>query len=88
MKFLLLTCLSFFAMSSFAEGDLEAHKAKANEHFDKKISRLNEAKTCTNSAATMEAFKACNHALQEDMKAMKKDWKKDKEEHHKKNKKK
>ena len=91
MKVLLAVTLSAFAVSSFAQGDLETHKAKALEHFDKKISMLNEAKSCISGAATMEAFKACKEDHRNKMKAMKKEWKEkmmDKHDHMKDHKKK
>ncbi|HXH29969.1 MAG TPA: hypothetical protein VNJ01_04085 [Bacteriovoracaceae bacterium] len=84
MKLLLVTGLALLSMSSFAQEDLAAHKAKENENFDKRISRLTEAKTCVNAAATKEAFKSCKEALHKDMQAMKEDWKNHKKEHHKK----
>lgn len=80
MKFLVAVCLSSFAFGALAQEDLANMKKMANEHLDKKITRLQEAKKCVSDAASMESYKVCKYDLHEDMQTMKREMKEGKDE--------
>lgn len=69
-KFLGLSVLAL-SLSSFAQDDLTSMKQKANQHIDQKMSTLQTAKGCVNSATTTDKFKACKYDMKEDMKMQK-----------------
>ena len=71
MKFLITLSLAAFSVGAFAQQDLNAMKSKANEHIDKKMGSLQEAKTCVNNAGSIDKFKACKYDMHDDMKKMK-----------------
>lgn len=81
MKTLLAIALCLGSFSSFAdmhemEGKtFEEKKAKMTEHLDKKISHLNESKSCVSSATDEAGLKACKKKMWEEKKAMKEKWK-------------
>jgi hypothetical protein len=71
MKFLVTLSLAAFTSVAFAQSDLSNMKEDANAHIDRKISNLQEAKSCINDASTTDAFKACKYDMHKDMKRMK-----------------
>lgn len=63
----LVSILGFIGISinAHSEGeDLNARKAEMNANIDAKIKRLQEHKTCINSASTREAMKACHEQME------------------------
>lgn len=71
MKTLVTVSLFALSISAFAQSDLNSMKQKANEKIDKKMTSLQEAKTCVNNATTTDKFKACKYDMHEDMKMQK-----------------
>jgi hypothetical protein len=53
----------------------EEKKAKMLEHFEKRISHLNEGKSCVSSAKDEEGLKACHQKMKSHREEMKKAWK-------------
>lgn len=68
MKLILTFVLALSAASALAQEDLNTMKTKANAHLNKKLSSLESAKSCINSADSIEKFKACKYDMHEDMK--------------------
>ena len=79
MKVLLTMVLGLFTMSAFAD-KLTEKKDMMNEHLDKKITRLQAAKSCIQEAKTEDALKACKTDMKDDMKEMKAEFKDKKKE--------
>jgi hypothetical protein len=76
MKVLLLA-LAFLSTVSFADdnANFEEHKKEILSHIDKKISMLNEHKTCVSSASSKDDLKKCHEGMKEDREVMKKEHK-------------
>lgn len=72
MKLILTFVLALSAAGALAQEDLNTLKSKANSHLNKKLSSLETAKSCINSADSIEKFKACKYDMYEDMKKNKK----------------
>ena len=53
----------------------EEKKSKMLEHFEKRISHLNEGKSCVSSATDEAALKACHQKMKGLREEMKKAWK-------------
>ncbi len=68
MKLILTFVLALSAAGALAQEDLNTMKTKANAHLNKKLSSLESAKSCINSADSIEKFKACKYDMHEDMK--------------------
>lgn len=71
MKFLIALSFAVLSVSAFSQEDLNSMKNKANSQIDKKMSSLQSAKSCVNSAQSMDKFKACKYDMHEDMKMQK-----------------
>jgi hypothetical protein len=67
MKFLSILALASLASGVFAAEDLSAMKNKANSQIDQKMSSLQTAKSCVNSASSVDKFKACKYDMHEKM---------------------
>lgn len=72
MKLILTFVLALSAAGALAQEDLNTMKSKANAHLNKKLSSLETAKSCINSADSVEKFKACKYDMHEEMKKNKK----------------
>ncbi len=75
MKFLLVLSLSLSSLSVFAHDhdkgpSLEDAKAKILAHLEKRISHINETKTCVSAATSKEALKVCKDNMRSKGKAM------------------
>jgi hypothetical protein len=73
LKSLIFIVTATCSFSAFAQDDISAHKAEMTANMDKRISMLNEAKTCIASASTKEDMKKCHQGLKEDRMEMRKD---------------
>ena len=75
MKFILFTtllCLPAFAQDDAGKAALfQQAKTDMLSNFDQRISNLNNAKTCVNSATDGKALKACHDQLNDATKALK-----------------
>ncbi|GEM_PF-5552236 len=72
--FIILSLLSFsvFAREGHGEKPTVAQiKEKMNAGLDKRITTMQEAKTCVSKAETHEALKACRQGLRENRKELK-----------------
>lgn len=70
MKYLIMVLLLVFASSiSQAKGSMEERKAKALTRIDKKISLMNEHKSCVASASKKDDIKTCRTTHKSKMKA-------------------
>ncbi|MFY7994643.1 MAG: hypothetical protein ACOVP4_15195 [Bacteriovoracaceae bacterium] len=82
MKFMSLVLL-VFSFSVFAEGDGEMFqkgKAMMLSNMDKRISILQESKSCISSASNRDQMKACRDQMKAKMKEIKEDAKEGKVE--------
>lgn len=70
MKFLIVLSVSVLSLSAFAQ-NLGSMKQEATSHIDRKMSTLQEARSCIQNAETREAFKACKYDMHEEMKMQK-----------------
>ena len=81
MKILsIFICLySFLAFADHHEEKggktFEEKKSKMLEHFEKRISQLNEGKSCVSSATDEAGLKACHEKMKSQREEMKKAWK-------------
>lgn len=74
----LASLVLFSANGAFAQGNsagpggagMEAHKQEVLAHMDKRITALQEAKSCISAAADQESMKKCHESLKEDRMAM------------------
>ncbi len=71
MKLLIGSLMVLTAFAAHAEGSLSEMKRMANDHMTQKMSSMQTAKSCIESAQTKEAFKACKYDMHEDMKMQK-----------------
>lgn len=78
MKFLITVSLAVFSIGAFAQQDLNSMKQEATSKIDRKLSSLQEARSCVNNASSVEKFKACKYDMHEDMKMQKMESKQDK----------
>lgn len=88
MKKLLVTGLCLFSLAAFADHHEEDDKGKTFEekkanmlqHIDKRISNMNEMKSCVSAAADKDALKACREKMKEYREDMKDKWQEKKKE--------
>lgn len=72
MKLLILISMALTQVSLAAdEANFEKHKTEILAHIEKKISNLNEAKSCVSSAAKPEDMKKCHEMMKADRMEMK-----------------
>ena len=76
----MILCLySFIALAEHHEEKggktFEEKKSKMLEHFDKRISLLNEGKSCVSSATDEAGLKACHEKMRSQREEMRKTWK-------------
>lgn len=70
MKLFIAALFTTVSLAANAE-TLAQMKTKANAHLGEKLSTIETARTCVNSAESVEAFKACKYDMHEDMKIQK-----------------
>jgi ArsR family metal-binding transcriptional regulator len=68
-KLLLLSILSTLTFAQNKNVNIEEVKSRALSFMDKKITILQDGKSCVNSASSREELKSCRKNLKEKMKA-------------------
>ena len=82
MKFLTMTIFAMMSFFALAEDKpfFENMKAMKLANIEKRITYINELKSCVTAAADKDAFKNCNEKHNSDMKALHSDRKEMKEQ--------
>lgn len=66
LKSLIFIATVVCSFSVSANDDISVHKAEMTANLDKRISMLNEAKTCVSAAVSKEDMKKCHQGIKED----------------------
>jgi hypothetical protein len=65
MKILILSALLLSVVARAENEDFAKHKTEVMAHVEERMQKLQELKSCVNSAADKEAMKACHKDMKE-----------------------